>query len=42
MVYQWACEKCDSYNIYVETCANCGHIQKRKGIFVTTFEEIKK
>ena len=41
MVYQWLCEKCEAYNIYVEKCSKCGHYQPHQ-IYVTTFEEIKK
>lgn len=39
MVYQWSCDKCKSYNIYVEKCSECGHDQPRGGTYITTFEE---
>lgn len=38
MVYQWLCEECGEFNIYVAKCSKCGHYQPNQ-IYVTILEE---
>jgi len=38
MVYQWCCEECGAFNIYIEICSTCGHHQPHK-VYVTTWSK---